>query len=439
MSKVSTSRFGLAAGATAALALLLVVPTVLHFADPAFGQGSGSGYTVFTPAPSGVGGTVNVTQNVGPVKAGAQVTVVLFSEQPVQPASTPVDAALLASIVASPQKLQEALADAAQAKSVLGDANAVKTLLSDPAARAVLLKDPKVVAAAPAALEVALKTEGAREAIVKAVKEDATLLKAGVSDAATLKVLLADAETSKIVIQKTLGDEATFNALLSSPAAVGQMLANDEAREQIMESPQRVQQVLGAVLSERKVSEVRLTAAQDASNVKVVVQEYLPTDKTQTAVNTAPGQSLANIQLTVAVPQTGADGTQTVEQVSFKAMKVLEVHADGLAKGGVAGATIGFHLSNAEMLVMGVKPADVQMLHQVDGKMVPLPTRIVGTTADGVDFEADTPSFSYFVIASRQAAADESTGMGALGVTAIVLGIAALVVVAAVVVKRRKA
>ncbi|HWG92315.1 MAG TPA: PGF-pre-PGF domain-containing protein, partial [Candidatus Thermoplasmatota archaeon] len=138
----------------------------------------------------------------------------------------------------------------------------------------------------------------------------------------------------------------------------------------------------------------------------------------------------------VTVKVAGAPGAAATE---FKVLKILEIKADGLPKGGVQQAVIAFQLTLIELETMGLAPEDVSLLHKVGDKWEELPTTFKGVSDGVYSFEGVTDSFSYFAIAGKAPPAvtvEEKAGSlvyWGLGVALV----AAVIIGAAVVLKRQ--
>lgn len=473
MSSASTGRFTLAATATAALAFLLVVPTVLHLADPAFGQTNCvlNGYEAACDVQRGE--SANVSVQVGNVSAGATVSFTLGAgaDLPLQPASVDQARAIADQILGGSLQLtvehDDELTDLFSVPSVATE------LLADEGVAAKILDDKALLAQlvlVPGALDALLTAETTSAAVLDQILEDEALLTSVLTDGGALRAVLAT-EKAEEIVDLLLADKAALvtvatdgqalgavlstnnadtvvsalldqpeirDALLADADATAALLQNDKALVAVQTDAKLLETVLTTLIQSPKVTGVEITSGVAASNVVLNVKEYLPTDTDQTAINVGEGASLASISISVAVPAT--ETTEAMQQ-SFAVLKVLEIHADGIAKGGVSSAKIGFQLTDAELRALGIAPGDVQMLHQVDGKFVPLETAYLGLSGGVHQFSVLTPSFSYFVIAAKQAPEEVGeAGMSALAFTAIALAVAVLVAVAvALVLKRRQA
>lgn len=201
------------------------------------------------------------------------------------------------------------------------------------------------------------------------------------------------------------------------------------------------EEFLQAVLQNPSVSQVLIRAGASGSSVSVQVRELLPNDPNQTAIPVLPGTSVAGIVLKVkALPtDTGATEAASVQQ-EYRALKLLQITTPGLEKGGVEGATISFRLTDQELEAMGVTLDTIALLHHVGGEWEPLPTRLVSSEGGIHMFEAETPSFSYFAIASKEPSQETvAAAGGSLLKTGLVLvALVAIVVAAAVVLKKRQ-
>lgn len=195
------------------------------------------------------------------------------------------------------------------------------------------------------------------------------------------------------------------------------------------------EEALKTVLSQPKVTSVNIKSTRDAPNVNIVVKEYVPTDAAVTGVTKAPpGSGVTSVILKA---KTAEGKTE-----DFRALKIIEIHAEGLEGGGVESADIGFTVTPEELEAMGLTPDDIQLMHHVDGEWVPLPTTYLGLVDGEHQFTAVTPSFSYFAVASKEpiqaSSAATPEGKSALGWTAFFLAGLVVVAVAVVVVMKRQ-
>lgn len=72
-------------------------------------------------------------------------------------------------------------------------------------------------------------------------------------------------------------------------------------------------------------------------------------------------------------------------------------------------ATIRFRVSNEELDAAGVRPEAVQLHRYSDGAWRALSTTVVGRTADGYLFEAETPGFSVFAVSASDVPEERSS------------------------------
>lgn len=436
MATVPAKKFALATTATAVLAFLLIVPTVL-VASGALGQGGsgGTGYTVFVPLPVSAP-VISVSTPVGKVTTGQNVTVTFDAPktQPLETASV-LPTATVNALVADKAALNAALTDTTQLHQIATAPAALTTLLDNAEARATILANPTAVQtllASGLGASTLLQNEAARTEILAQVSSNPALATTLVTNAAALNTLAQDQQVVNAVVDQIVNNPTILQAAAQNPAAMGALLQNEQARVAITSNPAALEAVLQGAMEQRHVGAVSLTAGTAGSNVQVSVNEFLANDPKQTAISVPEGTSLASIQLQVAAPDAGGATT-------FHALKIIEVSAPGLPKGGVEKATITFKVTQAELLAMGKTTADIRLLHMVDGKAVPLPTTLVGgPDADGVyTFTAETPSFSYFVIGAASVA-QATSGFAGLGIALLILAVLAVLAIALVVVMKKK-
>ncbi|MEA3201948.1 MAG: hypothetical protein QOE90_3376 [Thermoplasmata archaeon] len=436
MAQVPTKTFALATTATAALAFLLIVPTIL-VASGVLGQvgGAGTGYTIQVPS-TPVSGPVTVTLPVGNVHQGQPVTLNFDT-----PSSTPLETAsvipdsVVANLVSDHASLSAALSDPTQLQQLASAPAALNTLLADASSRAAILGNPtalNAILSSGLGAGAALSNADVRAAVTSQMGSDNAFAATIASNPTAVTSMLQESGSATALINAVVNNPSVLDAMSHNAAAMGNLLQNDQARQAITSNPQLLNTVLANAEAQRHVGSVSIVPGADGSNVQVSVQEYLPTDATQSAINVPEGSQLSQITLQVTTPSSSG-------ATSFNALKILQI-STSLGAGGVQSATVTFHVTQAELLAMGKSASDITLLHQVNGQWVPITTTLVGgPDANGLyTFSAQTPSFSYFAIAAAQPVQSTSTGFAGLGIALLILGVLAVIAIAVVVVMKKK-
>lgn len=396
---------------------MLIVPTVLHLADPAFGQETGNNNGYGNLPPSGYGPLPLLPGQQPEIPGGVicqgtcDLPIVLPSPTPT-PTPTPTSSPTPSDSTTPSPTPQPAPTPTPTSSGTTPTPQPTPTPTPEPTGTGSTPEPTPTPTPTPTPDPVDTAGLG-------------NLLPGFVPDV-VVPVVLPTEDGAPIELSANLGavTAGTPVTVVFTPPAPTQTLERTALGEVTLDS-------LTQILSDPAVLGIRLTSNVDAANAQLEVRTLLP-NQAPDAVPVAAGTGPASVTISV--------GTGAARE-EFKALQILEISAPGIPQGGVEGATVGFRVTQAQLDAMGLAVSDIRLLHLDGGKWVELETRLLSGPVNGVyTFEADTPHFSYFAVAG--AAPQETTsekGVSALGTVGLVLaGLVAASIAAVAFANRRQ-